>query len=222
MVKTIFIVSFGYVFTYLGRWRRIWSLFKLTVPSVSGTWVTNSQLHYGCPKPVGDFLNMPTTHQVPGTQRLCGLRIAWQLVDSLYALIAPCLLGPFTFILVFQQFLDPANLLPTIILFLGACSQKRKSIQGLSTGRLISVLNPFTQQWELGIWAFCFLRVSYSLILQTLIIIICSPCASILWHDMLHSRGNHSNMGESQPGNLRCFITGGGGEIYYMMPLHAT
>lgn len=68
----------------------------------------------------------------------------------------------------------------------------------------------------LGIWECCFPRVSYLLILQTLIIIICSPCASILWHGMLHSGGSHSNIGERQPGSLRWLISGSG-RVYFMM-----
>lgn len=60
----------------------------------------------------------------------------------------------------------------------------------------------------LGIWACYFFRVSYLPALQTLIIIIWLPLASILLHGMLQSGGSHSNMGERQPCNLRCFLSG--------------
>lgn len=62
-----------------------------------------------------------------------------------------------------------------------------------------------------GLWALghIFLRISYLLIPQTLIIIICSPCVSILWHDMFRNSSNHSDLGERQPGKLRCFLSAG-------------
>lgn len=70
-----------------------------------------------------------------------------------------------------------------------------------------------------GLWALghIFLRISYLLIPQTLIIIICSPCASILWHNMFHSSGNHSDLGERQPGKLRCFLSAGCCSYYMML-----